>query len=135
MRRILPASFMAGFALAACTATDAGMTPPAVVPANDARLYACAQHAAASLGFARQLGGAPGASAFLATTDTDRVSGVYDALSVRVLSDSGGLATWVTASPYTGRGNGRILPSRRALDAATQVERRCRDSSPRGGTR
>lgn len=129
MRRILPAMYSAGMVLAACT-TAPRSRPPAVVPTADPGLYQCAEHAALDLGFINQRAADPGGSEFTATTPPNQVTGIYDGLRVRIQSDPGRVITWVTAAPYGGLAgsrttDGQLLPSRRAIEAATTVERRC----------
>ncbi len=131
MHRILPATSLAALLAAGCTSTIHPATRPSVVPVADPALYACAQRTASDLGFNRQIRGESGRGALLATTDTNRATGRYDGLRVRILSDTGHVITWLTASPYTevanGASDGRpVMPSRRAVDAAAAVERRCR---------
>jgi hypothetical protein len=101
-----------------------------VLPAADPELYRCAERAALDLGFTNQHSALPGGAEFTATTAPNQVTGIYDGLRVRILSDSGRVITWVTASPYSAlaqsrTAEGQLLPSRRAIDAATVVERRC----------
>lgn len=131
MNRILPATSLAALMAVGCTGTIHQTTRPSVVPVADPALYQCAQRTAADLGFDRQMRGASGRGALLATTDTNRVSGRYDGLRVRILSDTGHVTTWLTASPYTDAVNRApnarpLMPSQRAVDAAATVERRCR---------
>ncbi len=131
MNRILPVTSMAALMAMGCARTTPPTTRPSVVPVADPALYACAQRTAYDLGFDRQMRGRDGRGALLATTDTNHATGRYDGLRVRVLSDTGHVTTWLTASPYTEVVNHApearpLLPSRRAIDAAAVVERRCR---------
>jgi hypothetical protein len=130
MRRILPAISTAGILLAGCATAAARPAPSPVMPAADPELYRCAERAALELGFTNQRSAIPGGAEFTATTAPNQVTGIYDGLRVRILSDSGRVITWVTASPYSALVQSRtpetqLLPSRRAIDAATVVERRC----------
>lgn len=129
MRRILPAITLAGLASVACASTHPNARP-AVLPTSDPGLYQCAQRTASRLGFDRSVPGKQRPAGFSVTTDTNHRTGVYDGLHVAILSDTSHLVTWVTASPYTAmaRGaskSGRLLPSRRAIRAASEVERLC----------
>ncbi len=129
MRRILPAITLAGLATMGCASAQPAARP-GVLPTSDPGLYACAQQTASMLGFDRRLPARRSTAAFSVTTDTNRRTGVYDGLHVAILSDTSHLVTWVTASPYTAMANGRskrdrLLPSRRAIRAASEVERRC----------
>ena len=132
MHRILPATLLTTALTAGCSmAGRHPVTRPDVVAVADPMLYECAQRTAYDLGFDRQMRGELGRGALLAATDTDRVTGRYDVLRVRILSDTGHVTTWLTASPYTGvvnrsPGARPLMPSRRAIDAAAAVERRCR---------
>ncbi len=131
MYRILPATVLPVMLVMGCTTTAPPAPQLGVVPVADPALYECAQRTAADLGFDRQMRGASGRGALVATTDTNRLTGRYDGLRVRILSDTGHVTTWVTASPYTDAAYRRsdakpLMPSQRAVDAAATVERRCR---------
>ena len=134
MSRVLPAMSLAALFTVGCTNTVVRpVTRPNVMPVVDPALYACVERTASNLGFNRQTRAGAASGALLATTDTNRVTGVYDGMRVRILSDTGRVATWITASPYTGVANRGLkreaaMPSRRAIEAAATVERRCRSA-------
>jgi hypothetical protein len=141
MYRILPATSLAAvLAIGCATAPSRRASRLGVTPVSDPALYECAQRTASDLGFNRQMRGSSGRGALLATTDTNRVTGEYDELRVRILSDTSRVTTWVTASPYSGvarrEPNGaQVMPSRRAIEAAATVEQRCRSVRSRTASR
>jgi hypothetical protein len=133
MYRVLPATSLATLFAVGCASAVPPVTGPSVMPVADTAAFRCVQRTASTLGFDRQMRSASGRGALQATTDTNRVTGVYDGMRVRILSDTGHLTSWITASPYTGVVNrdarrAPLMPSRRAIDAAETVERRCRPS-------
>lgn len=140
MHRILPATLLTTLWTAGCATAGPKALRPSVVPVADPALYECAQRTAYELGFRQQMRGESGRGDLVATTDTNRYTGRYDQLRVRILSDTGHVTTWITASPHTDvvnrpQGARPPTPSQRATDAASAVERECRPDrvAERGG--